>query len=239
MKVVTTAMAMSLGVLLIAASCGGGMDHDDFNDNTINPSFWTTLPSGFGPTVNETNQRLEMVFPANCTNDPMSGAFGEGYQSVCQLNGDFDMQIDYSLIDWPSENGVRIGFGVSEVPIEPGVGCAPVERVSFGSNEHTGWPREVYCTDFGDGQYSITATSDLSGKLRLVRAGTTLSGYYFSNGCWVLVHSGPVTAADLYIVIAAWSHDSVFADQEVKIAFDNFVINQGDLVCGASTSPGK
>ena len=211
--------------------------HDDFNDNAINPSCWTTLPSGFGPTINETNQRLEMVFPANCTSEPVSGAFGEGYQSVCRLNGDFDMQIDYSLIDWPSENGVRIGFGVSEVPIELGVGCAPVERVSFGNNEHTGWPREVYLTEFSDGVKGVTATSDLSGKLRLVRAGTTLSGYYFSNGSWVLVHSGPVTAADVYIVIAAWSHNSIFADQGVKIAFDNFVVNQGDLSCEPMPTP--
>jgi len=147
------------------------------------------------------------------------------------------MQVDYSLIQWPPENGVRIGLGVSEVPLEPGIGHAPVERVSFGSNEYISYPREVYLTHFSDGVKGITSTSDLSGKLRVVRAGTTLSGYYYGNGSWVLVHSAPVTAADLYIVLAAWSGNSMFADQEVKIAFDNFVIKQGDLNCEPVPTP--
>jgi hypothetical protein len=204
---------------------------DDFNDNTIDPSHWIAFQVGYGPTVVETNQRLEITLPADSSDDSVMGLFEAGYLGVCRLRGDFDIQVDYELLNWPYANGVRVGLGpiwLYDLPLLRG----PVERVSFGSwADFPDWPREVYLTHFDDGVQGITATSDLSGKLRLIRSGSTLSGFYFSSGKWVLIHSGPATTDDLYYTIAAWSHDYAFTDQEVKIAFDNFVVNAGELIC--------
>ena len=226
MKVTKIASFISLSFLLLTASCGNNTVNDNFNDNSTNPSLWTAYYSSSGPTIAETNQRLECAFPANFSWD----SFMAMYASTCQLSGDFDIQVDYSLIDWPAQNGVRFGLGVEPAPVRGGIETRWVERVSFAINDFSGWPREVYLTHFSDSVQGITATSNLSGKLRLVRTSNTLSGYYFSNGSWILVHSGPVTDADVHILIAAWSDESIFADQEVKIAFDNFVINQGHWI---------
>jgi hypothetical protein len=50
--------------------------------------------------------------------------------------------------------------------------------------------------------------------------------------------STTVTDADAYFNISAWSHDYAFTDQDVQIAFDNFVVNQGELVCPPPDSDG-
>jgi hypothetical protein len=79
----------------------------------------------------------------------------------------------------------------------------------------------------------FTPTSDLSGQLRVVRTGTTLIGYYFGSGTWVMIHSGPSEngANDVSLTLASWSHNHAFTDQAVKIAFDNVIVNEGQLIC--------
>ncbi|MEK7408262.1 MAG: hypothetical protein AAB225_24590 [Acidobacteriota bacterium] len=79
----------------------------------------------------------------------------------------------------------------------------------------------------------MTPTSDLAGKLRLVRSGTLLSGYYWSPGGWVLIHTSTATTADLRFNLGTWSHDWAFADSDAQVAFDNVMLNQGQLICPA------
>ncbi|HTE17041.1 MAG TPA: CARDB domain-containing protein, partial [Armatimonadota bacterium] len=73
---------------------------------------------------------------------------------------------------------------------------------------------------------------DLSGKLRITRVGTTVTGYYWdkTNEAWVPLGSATLTDADVQIQLHAWSHDAAFEDQEVTVAFDNFVVNGGQVV---------
>jgi len=206
-------------------SVRAGKVFDDFNDNTINSNLWSAGQWG-GPTVDEINQRLEIFFPW----DSAGEGFGADYWSKCLLRGDFDIQVDFSLLDWPSVdqlgtgNGVRIGLGVGE-----GV----VERASWGnlSADFPDYPREVYVFDSTTGGVEgITPTGDMSGKLRLVRSGDTLTGYYFSSGSWVTVASEYVTTEDVGFGINAWSHDHAFMDNDVLLAFDNFIVNSGRLI---------
>ncbi|MBI3464477.1 MAG: cadherin-like domain-containing protein, partial [Planctomycetes bacterium] len=195
---------------------------DNFDENSKDTSSWDSFVVGFGPTVIVTNQRLEFTHLANSADDSAGGVFQAAYTSVCQLAGDFDIEVDFQLLAWPSANGVRVGLLTD--------GNA-VERISFASGEFSGQPREAYLTHFADGVAGITATSQLSGKLRQVRLGTTLSAYYFIAGGWVPIHSAATTSANVHFTLASWSHDYAFADQEVKIAFDNFAVNSGQLIC--------
>lgn len=197
--------------------------YDDFNDNSINLSLWTIETEGSGPAIAETNQRLEITFPSDSADNPETSLFWAGYSSTCQLRDDFDIQVDYELINWPSGNGVRIGLHAA--------GQGPVERTSFGANiDFPEWPREIYLTHFTDDVQGITSTNHFSGKLRLVRLGTTLSGYYFNSGDWILIHTGPTTTDDVHFSLSSWSHDYAFTDQSVKIAFDNIIVNEGHLI---------
>jgi hypothetical protein len=205
---------------------------DDFNDNAINPSLWKPFQQGSGPTIVESNQRLEITLPAQSAEAPAPAPdiFSAGYTSVCRLRGDFDIQVGYTLPTWPFQNGVRIGLNV---------GFGGVGRISGGGlDASTFGLREVYITNFTQGCCGFVNSGDLAGTLRLVRTGGTVSGYFLnSSNTWVPVGSSAATTADTGISLAAWSHDGFFTHQEVKVTFDNFVINQGQLTCLANAGP--
>ena len=105
-----------------------------------------------------------------------------------------------------------------------------VERDSLGPGDSPS-NVEVYLTHFGDGVRGIAQTNATAGMLRLSRTGSLGTGYYLDSGSWVQVHSGPVTTADVGFGFAAWSHDQLFAHQTAKLAFDNFTLSSGQLLC--------
>ncbi len=203
---------------------------DDFNDNLTDPTKWLTSVVGDGPIISEEQGRLAITLPANSEDAPAQSFFGAGYLSICLLRGDFDLQVDYSLIDWPASNGVRVGLSLdsnSEPPRDYNV-----SRVSFGNMDFLGEPREVYF--YGDG---ITETQQLSGNLRIKRAGTLLTGYYMDGANWISLDAIQVTPADLHFGVSAWSHNYAFANQNVKMAFDNLTILDGEIVCPDGSTP--
>ena len=153
---------------------------DDFNDNFLNPGFWR-VQDGIVGTVSETNQRLEMM---------PTGPVGTGVGIVSQwsLPGDFDVQVDYILLNWPANGSKGLQLRAESL------GVGPTGPVSIA---RTALPQETYLMDFADHVIS-TPTTDTSGTLRLVRSGATLSGYFRSSstgGNWVLVSSGTVSTA--------------------------------------------
>ncbi|MBI2010294.1 MAG: hypothetical protein HYS86_03935 [Candidatus Chisholmbacteria bacterium] len=206
---------------------------DDFNDNTINNALWTEAFLGTGPSISESNQRLEITIPGDSVDDPITEAFIAGYFSQCKFRGDFDIQVDYNLLVWPFKSGVRVGL-VTKTGLL-GNDVALVERIGFGApTDFSGYPRDVYLTDFGGGIFTTVTTNDLLGKLRLVRNGNTLQGQYYNadSGNWVTIDSHNRLPEEVSFGLLAWSHNNFFTDQNVLVAFDNFLINQGQLVCG-------
>lgn len=118
-------------------------------------------------------------------------------RSNCKLRGDFDVQVDYALLAWPFANGVRVGLSAADLG-SPGA----VERTSFSTYtnfDFPGEPREVYLTHLSDGVNGITETGDVAGKLRLVRTGNQLTGYAFTSGEWVPIHTAATSTADTAI----------------------------------------
>jgi hypothetical protein len=207
---------------MIGTQARAGVFLEDFNDNNIDPTLWTTDVWGSGPQLAETNQELEIVIPGASSGVDL----GCKLASTFLLRGDFDIQVDFRLLMWPFANGVRMGLGMDEevFPLHPGV-----ERISFGQSDYPGSPREAYLTDFPDGVHGITATDDVTGTLRLVRYGDTQTGYYYSAGGWMVIHSGPATTTDVAVKVAAWTGYQ-FMQWDVFAAFDNFVVNSGELV---------
>lgn len=186
---------------------------DDFDDNSIDTAHWSVYQQSCGASLTETNQRLEIAFPANT-----SGTCVSGVVSTCRLRGDFDIRVDYHLLEWPSLNGVRIALA-GNFPGPPAV-----ERTSRNG-------QEVYLTDFDDNIQGITATNDTEGAFRLVRRGNTVTGYYRSGAGWEEVHTGPTTTNDIPFDLRAWTQANEFSRKGVRIAFDNLVIDEGSLIC--------
>lgn len=198
---------------------------DDFNDNTINPIWWTEYESG-GPTVDETNQRLEFDVPSDSSGD----AFYSGYTSQFRVGGDFDVEVAYQLLNWPAKNGVRLGLVTGSFSFSP-------QRVSCGTGESC---VDVYLVNnSGNLSTFIDASSHTEGKFRITRQGNTTTGYYFDplGSNWQQISSASKGTEDVRFTLQTWSHDSYFIDQDVSVAFDNFIVHEGQLIVSEIFAP--
>ena len=190
---------------------------DNFNDNSINASLWNTVivPAGAG-TISETNQRLEMI-------RLIPGAAYQGLQGRCKVRGDFDVQVDFTLLNWPlPENFNALRLAAMDLPQGPG-GLQGVMRISYSN--------EVYQMRAVGGITSVDRT-DFSGKLRLTRTGSTLQGYYWDGTAFVLLGSSPTSMDDTKFLVDFSSPDGpVVSPAGVTIAIDNFKVALGTAVC--------
>ena len=207
--------------LLVATSVSAQVFVDDFNDNRIDPNVWSVELHGLGAEVAEQNQELEFTMLAGAS----GGEFGARLTSVFLLRGDFDIQIDFSLLEWPYHNGVRMAIAITDALYDD----YGVERSSLSASEPLG-AQEVYVADFTGGPIQLVPTQDFSGSLRLVRSGPTQTGYYYGSGGWIPILTGPAPTEDMAIQLHAWSHDYAFQHQVVRSAFDNFTIMTGEVL---------
>ena len=79
--------------------------------------------------------------------------------------------------------------------------------------------------------FTSQPTGDLAGTLRLQREGGTAVVLLPQRRTWVPIASGPISTDPALLNIGASSGSGRFVHQEVKIAWDNFRINSGTIVC--------
>lgn len=206
------------------------MIYDDFNDGSINLSKWEV---DLGPdiTATETGGRLELsILPLASGVD-----FGGGVNSTLLFTGDFDLQVDFLLESWPSQNGVRSALGIWSSTADAGVF---IERSA--SSPAGNFP-ERYNMNGDAGIRGVTLTSDQDGKLRLQRIENVITGYSFDTIVgWQAIASytnqelGIVSSDPLGFGLNVWSHDSYFpggepvfnpGGQPVTVAFDNITLS--------------
>lgn len=206
---------LALSILTASSTALAATVYDNFNVKE-----WDIFRAGIGPSVHEANQRVEMMFAAESSNAPGSDEFYVAYASKCELQGDFDVQVDFSLLRFPKFNGVRIGIGFAN---------AAVERTSFSLHESSGV--EAYLVDGGRG-FTAIPTKDMTGKLRATRVGGVLSGYYFDSTlkAWQFIGSTSITTETKGFGLQVWSHDYAFDHRSIKVAWDNVILNSGTLV---------
>src|SRR5690606_439109 len=120
----------SLGVALAGLvfligpnSVWGALTITDNFDDPSDSTFWEAIIIGTGPSAVRQNGRVEMSVPGNSQGS--GGTIGIAYHSQQVVVGDFDMHVDFSLLDWPPDSGVRSGIGVNVF------GTAAVERTSL------------------------------------------------------------------------------------------------------------
>lgn len=192
-------------VLGFASSLNGSiLITDDFNDNVTDPAVWAVNKTGSGAEIAEMNGRLEVFLSATA----QGGEFSASYYTVAFAAGDFDERVDYDLLQWPSQSGVRVGIGMS-------VGFGVTERIGFGiSDVGSG---EHYLTHFLGGITS-KPTTDTQGSLRLVREGSILTGYFWSISSqgWEEIASGSAPAGSVHLALSVWSDDRFFRDSRCE-----------------------
>lgn len=210
----TGRMFVALAALLILAGCGPMAAGPNTQATPTPKPFdlgpWTVATIGTGPTAKAANDSLEFLFPATALADPQQQhTIGVNLTSKCTVAGDFDLQVDYSLASWPARNGVRFGL-VS--------GNAHIVRTS----EPNG-AENAYMMNVG-GHLTGVESADSSGRLRLTRLGTTITGYYLANQDWVAITSATVAAEAQPYSIAAWSDAVTFGKRDVRIDLKNFTM---------------
>jgi hypothetical protein len=208
--------------LLCAFPASAAVVSDDFDSGVLNQGLWE-IAQGGGPELELRDQRLEIRVPATSAGE----YFAAGINSRARFHGDLDIQVDFHLLDYPPTNGVRMGLVIHR----DGTNTSSTQRTSLGPRELVDEPREAYLQDTL-GALTQLSTSDRSGKLRLTRVGAVVTSSYWdaASSAWVPFASGAGTVEDVQIALSAWSHDLAFEDQDVRVAFDNFIVHQGELL---------
>jgi hypothetical protein len=190
-----------------------GSMSDKFDGDVLNINRWGCLvpPSqGASVTLADINQHLEVLMG--------TGVGGGGIVSQCSISGDFDVQVDYILLNWPINNNHSVRLGAYDLG---GVG---VLRFSASSSE-------LY--ELGPGSTAHTPTNDTAGQFRLVRTGSTISGFFRTGSNWTFLGSetGATSATRFNLDLGT---NGTFAPGGIVVAFDNFQVNAGSSVCPAA-----
>jgi hypothetical protein len=179
----------------------------------IGPGLWSLSVNGEGIEAAVTEEGVVV----NIASNPVD-MFGVAARTTYDLEGDFDIRMDYELTTWPQGNGVRIGLAV-EVSGSPDR-LVQVQRVGFGpGSDFPSYPREVYLvvSDQGVLDTTITGTDDLLGTLRIRRQGETVSCYYATSDGWYELYNAEWPANDVWVGIDTWSQEPNFGGEEVSV----------------------
>ncbi len=134
---------------------------DDFGDGVRDASLWHQINDP-GGTIGETGGRLVASISGTAVPGGQFNQIDEHIGSQCSLTGDFDFQVDYSLLTWPRRGGFIAQLSAF-------FGNAAIARTSTTWNpqadeQYSGW------SDGGNGAFTTRTPRARSGS-----SGTTAS----------------------------------------------------------------
>jgi dipeptidyl aminopeptidase/acylaminoacyl peptidase len=196
---------------------------DSFSDERIDPFWGIPFVTGSGPSIAETNGRLEVSMPSDTLNDPTLGFANAGIGAQCHLLGDFDIQVGYRLLQWPPQSGVNVDFDTFDI-VDGSFGDVHGMFV-FDPGGGTG-----ISTHF-PGTNTFVPAPESSGTLRFVRVGTTLTAYRLTSTGWSAIQSTSDLVNEIAMNLNVFSNAPQFSHPDVKVAYDNFRVNSGTFSC--------
>jgi hypothetical protein len=146
---------------------------DDFDDGVLNITIWHQIATGTGIDIAERNGRLEIEFAADGVPGGEFNVLGAHYGTQCRFPGDFDVRVDYTLLDWPAANGVYVALNAWFT--------RPPQLAVVRQSQAWG---EEYASFWG-GKTSNRRTADTTGSLRIKRVGTRFTTYHKSGRTWL------------------------------------------------------
>jgi hypothetical protein len=227
---IALASAVTAVVLLVVASVVStsgrpaspqakpGTFSDDFAVG-ISPARWTVTGTGTGHTVVAVKGAVELTLDADAK--PSS----EGYYSAslmllaCVARGDYEVSIDYELLNWPAANGTEVGLR------EYFPGSATISRDEFGE-------RDIYQAH-GTSNVVTNETTDARGSLRLVRRGTRVVASHRSSesAAWIELPIQIESQFDETFAIYLAASETGFGGKKARAAFNNFHLTAAQLIC--------
>jgi dipeptidyl aminopeptidase/acylaminoacyl peptidase len=197
---------------------------DAFDGDRIDPFWGGPFLTGSGPSMAEVNGRLEVSVPPDTLNDPVAGFTDIALSSPCHLLGDYDVQVDYQLLQWPPQSGVNVSF--STFTIVNGSFDQTFGLFVFDPGGGTG-----VSTNFPGPVNTFVPAPETSGTLRLVRVGPTLTAYRLTPAGWSAIRSTSELANEVGVNLDVFSNAPQFSHPDVKVAYDKFRVNGGTFSC--------
>ncbi len=205
---------------------------DDFNGPSLNFGLWKRWSTGklSLSNISQTSGQLQVniSFP-----EPLNlwDSFAGGVKSKFLLAGDFDMQVDFSLLTWPYHDGLKVQLAAYLPPV-----IADVERIGSSAGNIDRFVTNLL-GNISTIYPGLSSDSALSGTMRLVRTGNQVTGFYMdpaTSGNWVQIgtYTSPSLAIAMPVYLSVFSTASGDGFQGVPalVAFDNFRVQYTKVI---------
>jgi hypothetical protein len=197
---------------------------DTFSGDRIDPFWGSPFLTGSGPSMDEENGRLEVSVPSDTLNDPVAGFTDIALNQQCHLLGDFDVQVDYQLLQWPPQSGVNVDFG--PVTLVNGSFANGYGMFVFDPGGGTG-----VSTNFPGPTNTFVPAPEATGTLRVDRVGPMITAYRLTPAGWSPLQSASDATPEIGVNLDVFSNAPQFSHPDVKVAYDNFRVNSGTFSC--------
>lgn len=192
---------------------------EDFDDENIDYNLWNSNNYTYTPT--ESDGVLTV-------NIPQGTPASSGIDSNFLVVGDFDIQIDFNLIDFDS----YWSSAVIDVIADDGSGRILVYAYA-GSSPGYGYASPYYQNGTLIGN-PYTTRYDQSGKLRVVRNGSQLQSYYWSNSTWNLLANASIFSSNAKL---RFFSGSSMNNPSVAVDYDNILITTDSITFTPECGP--
>jgi len=190
---------------------------DDFSGSSIDSTMWSQTKCS-GCSIELSSNMIQMFV------DATGSTVYSGLNSITDLSGDFEIQIDFNLDTFPTpsagENQIQLIVSSTE---SQNYFTAYYGRSST-SNFYLSHYKEGGVFSAGTKKYETSS----SGKFKIRRVGSTFSSYFWNNSQWTLLREETSAwTSDVFdINLRGWSASG--ANDDLTINFDNFIINSGE-----------
>jgi Tol biopolymer transport system component len=198
---------------------------DSFDHGVVDTSFWYALVDP-GSSLEVQNRRLVGSIAGSAVPGGQFNQTLTGIGSPCHLPGDFDMQVDYQLQQWPEYGGFFAAlqgiFGDIAVARASAPWAPPYNQ------SYNAW------SDSSNGFSSVTDnTRATGGSLRITRVGSTAYAYVRDVGAadWRLLFSADGNTGEAIPQISLFAQAASFGHEDGSVAWDDVRINSGVLSC--------
>lgn len=200
-------------------------------------SRWEILELGRGCKLEHSEQNMKISFSPAAGNDDKYKVFGIFAVSKFKIEGDFDIVLDYSLVEWPYQNGTRIGIGVfaRDGFLGRNKWYQQAERISstWADSNFVPFTGDAYLVDTADDNIKgVMEAAGKSGQIRITRTGNIFRAYCrddAENKDWLNIYSSQTIDGPVSLFTGAWNHDYCFTKTSVEAGLGKITGRAGKI----------
>jgi DNA-binding SARP family transcriptional activator len=182
-----------------------------------------TLADATGWWMGENSQQVVVTQATGVVTMAISATAPDGFNAAlssrCRVEGDFDAEVGFRLMQWPGADGINVTLMAADLG-----GVNTYRTDAFGESYGAYIPPS--------GGKVVPATGN-SGTLRLARAGSEFTGSYNDGTGWVTIFSGtgPIQPTSVQLGVFNNVNVGAFGGRPATISFDSFTLNADTLDC--------